>query len=69
MRTVPGSLFEGVTKKHYSEKLIEEFRSQLIEQYERAIEEGIRPRDALAIVLTWVAAENCRLDAGSYIHP
>ncbi len=49
--------------------LADAFKSCLIEGYERAVESGLRPRDALRIVLTWAADENCRLDPSASLPP
>ena len=65
MTIIPLSLFEVVPGNNYADEVIDAFKSGLIEVYENAIRRGITPRDAIAIVLTWVAAENCRLDPSS----
>jgi len=59
----PASLFENreeITSLHY---LGDDMRSQLIQGYQLAVERGLPPCDALAIVLSWAADEACRLGA------
>jgi hypothetical protein len=63
------SLFQSKTKQRCFEELTNNFEGCLIENYEQALELGIRPRDALAIVLAWVAAETRRLDPSSFRPP
>ncbi len=62
---VPASLFEGFKKDNYSDEVsdevIEEFRGALIADYERALESGLTPIRALAVVLSWAASESERL--------
>ena len=41
------------------------FRSALIVCFEEAVERGLAPKDAIAIVLDWVAGECARLKASS----
>jgi hypothetical protein len=65
MRIIPSSLFEVVPDNNYSDEVLDAFKSELIQVYENAIQQGITPRDAIAMILTWVAAENCRLDPSS----
>ncbi len=62
MRIARNPLFRGTPKQLCSEELINNFEGRLIEDYERAVEEGVPPLDALAVVLAWVAAETRRLD-------
>ena len=62
MPAVPSSLFRGISKKKHPNGVADTFMSCLIEGYERAVESGLQPRDALSIVLIWAADENCRLN-------
>ena len=41
------------------------FRSALIVCFEEAVERGLSPKDAIAIVLDWVAGECARLKTSS----
>ncbi len=69
MRAVPSSLFRGIPRASYPDGVADAFESCLIEGYERAIESGIQPRDALSIVLIWAADENRRLNPSSALPP
>ncbi len=53
MPAVPSSLFRGIPKQSYPDGVAGTFKSCLIEGYERAVESGLQPRDALSIVLIW----------------
>ena len=58
----PASLFENIEEKtcHY---LADDMRSQLTQGYHLAIGRGLKPCEALAIVLNWAADEACRIGA------
>jgi hypothetical protein len=67
MAAVPSSLFGDIPKQIYPADVADAFKSCLIEGYERAVESGLQPLDALAIVLIWAADEIRRLDpSGSW---
>jgi hypothetical protein len=66
MRVSLNSLFHDKMKQSCFEELVNNFEGCLIEDYEQALELGMRPRDALAIVLAWVAAETRRLDPSGF---
>ena len=45
-------------------ELLEKLESSLIASYEMALESGLSPGDALAIILDWAAVECGRLNNG-----
>ncbi len=55
------SLLDWIPRKNYSNDIVDDFKSQLIEAYERVVEQGLPPVNALALVLTWAAEETRRL--------
>ncbi len=57
----PAPMFEGITAVAGIVEISDELSSDLIGSYERALERGIDPRQALAIILKWAAEETARL--------
>ena len=59
----PASLFESNVEEKTCHYLADDMRSQLTQGYHLAIERGLQPCEALAIVLNWAADEACRIGA------
>jgi hypothetical protein len=57
----PAPMFEGITAVAGIAEISEELSSDLISCYERALQRGIHPRQALAVILSWAAEETARL--------
>ncbi len=45
------------------DKLADALQSQLIDAFEAAIYQGMRPMDALSVVLSWMSSEMARIQA------
>jgi hypothetical protein len=45
------------------DKLADALQSQLINAFEGAIYQGMRPMDALAVILSWMSSEMTRIQA------
>ncbi len=45
------------------DKLADTLQSQIINAFEAAIYEGMRPMDALAVILSWMSSEMTRIQA------
>ena len=45
------------------DKLADALQSQIINAFEAAIYEGMRPMDALAVILSWMSSEMMRIQA------
>ncbi len=58
---IPAALFEGLTHHHLTGDATGALTNALITSYERAIQDGLSPRDALSTILNWVAEEMSRL--------
>jgi hypothetical protein len=56
-----GGLLQGLDTKDPSIKATEELKSRLIASYERAVQNGLAPRSALAAMLEWVSEECARI--------
>jgi len=59
----PEGLFQGLRKDDPNLKASEELKSRLIASYERAVDAGLMPCRALAVILEWVAEECARVSA------
>lgn len=59
----PEGLFQGLGKDDSNLKAIEELKSRLIASYERAVDAGLMPCRAMAVMLEWVAEECARIGA------
>jgi hypothetical protein len=46
-----------------ADKLADALQSQIINAFEAAIYQGMRPMDALAVILTWMSSEMMRIQA------
>jgi len=46
-----------------AEKLADTLQSQLINAFETAIDQGMQPMDALAVILSWVSSEMLRIQS------
>lgn len=55
------ALFPGQPDPLLSKKAADRLQSHLINGFETALEQGMRPSDALAIVLCWVSSEMVRI--------
>ncbi len=44
-------------------KLADALQSQIINAFEAAIYQGMRPKDALAVILSWMSSEMMRIQA------
>ena len=71
----PASLFLGLISVNPCDQATEALKSTLITGYEQAIEDGLSPMNALAMVLNWVAEEfgrvsdEARAPSSSSQHP
>ena len=45
------------------DKLADALQSQIIDAFEAAIYQGMRPMDALAVILSWMSSEMMRIQA------
>ncbi len=45
------------------DKLADALQSQVIDAFEAAIYQGMRPMDALAVILSWMSSEMTRIQA------
>jgi hypothetical protein len=45
------------------DKLADTLQSEIINAFEAAIYQGMRPMDALAVILTWMSSEMTRIQA------
>ncbi len=45
------------------EKIADTLQSQIINAFEAAIYQGMRPMDALAVILSWMSSEMMRIQA------
>lgn len=62
----PPLAFQNAARQPSSEREVSKLESRLIESYEQAIDEGLPPSQAVAVILNWVAGECARLrDEGS----
>jgi len=59
----PEGLFQGLGKDDSNLNESEELKSRLIASYERAVDAGLMPCRALAVMLEWVAEECARISA------
>ena len=55
------ALFPGQPEPLLHKKAADLLQSQLINGFESAVEQGMRPADALAIILSWVSSEMGRV--------
>ena len=46
-----------------ADKLADALQSQIINAFEAAIYQGMRPMDALAVILSWMSSEMMRIQA------
>ena len=51
------------TGKPREDKLADALQSQVINAFEAAIYQGMRPMDALAVMLSWMSSEMMRIQA------
>lgn len=61
-REAPALLSENIQEKNCLRNVADDLKSLLIQGYELALERGLTPYGAIAIVLSWAADETCRLD-------
>jgi hypothetical protein len=47
----------------HGDKLADALQSQIINAFEGAIYQGMRPMDALAVILSWMSSEMTRIQA------
>ncbi len=57
----PSLAFQNAVRQSTSERGVSKLESQLIQSYEQAIDEGLPPSQAVAVILNWVAGECARL--------
>ena len=50
-------------KPRVGDKLADALQSQIINAFEAAIYQGMRPMDALAVILSWMSSEMARIQA------
>jgi hypothetical protein len=55
------ALFPGQPEPQIPRKAAELLQSHLIDGFEAALDQGMRPADALAVVLCWVSSEMVRI--------
>ncbi len=55
------ALFPGNPKPLVSKKAAELLQSHLIDGFEAAVDRGMRPADALAVIMHWVSSEMVRI--------
>jgi hypothetical protein len=63
-RCTPGdieALFPGEPEPLVPKKAAEKLQSHLINGFETALDQGMRPGDALAVILCWVSSEMVRI--------
>jgi hypothetical protein len=61
-RKIPESLLREFEQAKPTNASEDKFQSDLIEDYERAIERGLRPSQAISIIMAFVSEEFLRLD-------
>ena len=55
------ALFPGQPEPLVPKKAADNLQSHLIDGFETALDQGMRPADALAVVLCWVSSEMVRI--------
>lgn len=66
---VPAELFQGSRPHDFNNDAGETLNRRLIISYEQAIQSGLRPLDALSMILLWAAEEISRLHAETSSRP
>jgi hypothetical protein len=61
-RRVPESLFNELKQAKPTSEIEDKFKSDLLEDYERAIGRGLRPHQAISIIIAFASEEALRLD-------
>ena len=61
VRTDIEALFPGQPEPLLPRKAADILQSHLINGFETALEQGMRPADALAVILSWVSSEMARV--------
>ncbi len=57
------ALFPGHPEPLVPKRAAELLQSHLIDGFEAAVDHGMRPADALAVVLCWVSSEMVRIES------
>jgi hypothetical protein len=61
--------YSGPPKAPAAERLADALQSQLIRAFETAIDQGMKPADALAVMLSWMSSEMARIESGRQARP
>jgi hypothetical protein len=61
VRSAIEALFPGEPQPLFPRRAADLLQSHLINGFETALEQGMRPADALAVVLGWVSTEMARI--------
>jgi hypothetical protein len=61
-RRVPESLFGEFKQPKSTSDIEDKFKSDLLADYERAIDRGLRPHLAISIIMAFASEETLRLD-------
>ena len=58
---VTAELFQGLDHHNFTNHARDALKGVVISSYERAVQDGLPPLDALSMILNWVAEEISRL--------
>jgi hypothetical protein len=61
-RRVPESLFSELKQAKSTSDIEDKFKSDLLADYERAIDRGLRPHQVISIIMAFASEETLRLD-------
>jgi hypothetical protein len=59
----------GPPKAPAAERLADALQSHLIKAFEASIDQGMKPEEALAVMLSWMSSEMARLESGDRARP